>query len=437
MSVQPPFKTRRLSQAAYDRYATRSKRPQDVSNCDANSPKLKIVAETEDIKEVLRESSGVAGQDWILVPYDPKDSIAWVMQRVEETIKVPTQYWNLAGDGTVFWEHKYISELDYFQQPQTQPIELVLISAYEVDNWLAANRKPGRWKRFPHQSPDVSALPANPHARAQALFPLLDTSDSPHWAEYITHRQAAEAIVDEKFEGLEYDDNATYWHMISSATLESLNGEDNLAAEECKKIADAVANVNLETEEDEMRMRDADVITRIHSLVSPKSVDMHFNYHYRTRMGSVEWRYSFGFRINEEPVAPLTTFPNGTLSVNRMHSGQGWKTLGWFYLDNKDEERCACSMSARDLKKVHGVLFGPAKKGKLGERMSLRGTAKLMLASVGIGFDVALDKEDEKENGDGHRGHYEARLELSAGRKSDINAAHIRKICGIPPLAEE
>ncbi|TFY73263.1 hypothetical protein EWM64_g10749, partial [Hericium alpestre] len=339
---------------------------------------------------------------------------------------------NLAGDGTVFWEHKYISELDYFQQPQTQPIELILISAYEVDNWLAANRKPGRWKRFPHQSPDVSALPANPHARAQALFPLLDTSDSPHWAGYVTHRQAAEAHVDEKFEGLEYDDSATYWYMINDATLESLNGEDNLAEEECKKIADAVTNMSLELEDDEMRILDVSVITRIHSLVSPKSVDVHLSYyHYRA------WRYSLGFRINEEPVVPLTRFPKETASVNRMHSGQGWKTFGWFYLDDKDEERCACPMSARDLKQVHDTLFGPAKKGKLGERVSLRGTAKLMLASVGIGFDVALDKEDEKQNGDGHRVNYEARLDLSAGQKSGIRVAHIRKICGIPPLAEE
>ncbi|TFY83912.1 hypothetical protein EWM64_g105 [Hericium alpestre] len=434
MSTTAFFKSLRLSQAEYDRHAaSQSSDTQDMMTCDENSPKLKIIAESEEVKEVLREASN-AGEDWILVPYDPEDMVESVMHRIANIIRIPEKHLRLAGNEEILPSWEDVSELDFFTQTQTQPIEAILLPTSDVDGYVAARRKVGRWRRFPFEPPAASELPANPHARAQALFPVLDTTDSAHWADYIIHRQAAESRLNEAFERLEYyDENAPYWSMIRDSTLGALYGEDDLTEEECHKIADSVANTSLDAKDDGCEIRDANVITRIHSLVAPKSVDMHLTFHHRTRMYSVEYGYSLGFRINKEPVPPLTSFPNSNRKLNRMHSGQGWTTFGWFYLDDRRAEHSACPVSARHLKQVHDALFGPAKKGKLGERMSLRGTAKLMLASLGIAFDVAVDEEDKDENGDGHTSSMEACLELAA-EKPGISAAHLRKICGIPPL---
>ncbi|TFY83913.1 hypothetical protein EWM64_g106 [Hericium alpestre] len=433
-ATTPSFKSLRLSQADYDRRASRVKHPEDALKSGRNTPKLKIVGENEEVKKVLRKSSGVAGQDWILVPYDSKaDTVRKVMQRVEKIIRIPTKHWVLAGDGTVFRTHKRIASFDHFKQSQSPPIEVILLPTSDEDDWVPANRKPGKWKRFRLKAPPTSELPANPRARAQTLFPLMDTADSPHWAEYIVHRQAAEARVDETFEGLDYLEDAAYWKMMREVTLKSLNGEDDLTEEECKKIADAVSNVSLDVvDEGDEYIQDADVSTRIHSLVAPKSVDMHLTFNHRTGMNSVQCSYAIGFRINNKPLPPLENYPENR-RVNCMHAGNGWKTFGWFYLDERRAEHSACPVSARDLKQVHDALFGPTTKGKLGERMSLRGTAKLMLASVGVAFDIALDEEDKNENGDGFRRNHDAHMELDA-KKPGISAAHLRKICGIPPL---
>ncbi|TFY83911.1 hypothetical protein EWM64_g104 [Hericium alpestre] len=427
-SSSKTLKSFRLSQADYNRHVSRYSYAyiRDPLKLDEDPPTLKVSAESEEAKEVLRPSSSVAGQDWISVPYGSKDNIKLIMQRVEKVIRIPIQHWlrcnlytdacfipdvlswqYLAGDGTVFWPRKDLADLDYFMQPQTEPIEVILLPKSDVDDYITANRKAGRWKRFPHEPPVASELPANPYARARALFPLVDTTDSPHWAHYIAHREAAEARVDKAFEKLYCHEHTEYWDMIRDATLKSLFGEDDLAEEECKKIADAVANTDLWTNHDEIEMRDAEVTTRLHSLVSPTSVDVNLIFHHRTRMHSVEYHYTLGFRINTKPVAPLEDPPGRGRLVSLLHTGQGWRTFGWFYVDYQSCEHSACPVSTRDLKQVHDAVFGPDEKGKLGER-----------------------------NGDGHRVNDDARLYLSA-EKPGISAAHLRKICGIPPLEED
>ncbi|TFY83910.1 hypothetical protein EWM64_g103 [Hericium alpestre] len=440
MSGPTSFKSLRLSQVDYDRHMqSQSSYAQDTLKCDENAPELKITAESEEAKEVLRESSGVEDQDWILVPYDPRDSTELIMQRVEGVIRIPQKHWKLAGNGRVFRSHKDLAFLGYFGRSQTESINAILLPKSDVNGYIAANRMTKDWMRFPHKPSAASELPVNPHARAQALFPLLDTADSPHWAEYIAHRQAAEACIDDAFEELECDENvenAAYRKMIRAATLKSLCGENDLKEEERKKIADAVVNVSLWTNHGGFEMRDVYVITRIHSLVAPKSVDMHLTYHYRTRLSSVEYYYTLGFRINATPVPPLEDIPRRSNEVVFVHTGQGWRTFGWFCLGHRRTEHSACLVSRFDLQEVHDALFGPVETGKLGERVSLRGTAKLMLASVGFEFDIALDEEDKAKNGDGHTVNDGARLCLSA-RKPGISAAYLRTICGIPPLEDD
>lgn len=168
----------------------------------------------------------------------------------------------------------------------------------------------------------------------------------------------------------------------------------------------------------------------------PQSVDVHFLFHYRMRMNSVEWFYSIGYRINPEPTAPMNEYTDRA-SMQRAHRAGGWRPFGWFYLDDngRRSERSACPITRADLTRVHDALFGSSEKKTLGGKVSLRTTARLLVASVGISFEVAVDAEHAERAKDGYLQSYmdEMYIELESP-KPGISAAHLTKICGIQPL---
>lgn len=136
----------------------------------------------------------------------------------------------------------------------------------------------------------------------------------------------------------------------------------------------------------------------------------------------------------------------------------GWRPVGWFYAD-PEAEYSRCTITRADLQNIHDTLFGPSRvfygidslsvedfityfqevdpfgsfylTENLGERVTLRDTAKLLLAVVGIKFDIALVNNgcDGYLQNIGEIGH----LKLK-NVKAGISAAHFRKICGIPSL---
>jgi hypothetical protein len=110
------------------------------------------------------------------------------------------------------------------------------------------------------------------------------------------------------------------------------------------------------------------------------------------------------------------------------HSRNGWRSFGWFYLDDRRSAHSVCSVKRTDLESIHCALFGSMDSG-IGDDISLADVAKLLLASVGIGFELAEDNKSKDES-DGFVRPY---FELDAD-KPGISASHLRRICGIKPL---
>ena len=184
------------------------------------------------------------------------------------------------------------------------------------------------------------------------------------------------------------------------------------------------------------QVQDADVISRIHSPMSPRSVDVHFIFHYRMHYKYVAWYYSLGFRVNDKPISCITSYP--FQDVQHAHRTDGWTPFGWFFLDKRRKESSQCPITRADLRRVHDALFGQdSEAGGLGTRVSLRTTAELILASVGIAFEIAVNEEEAARGDDGYMGddgEQHAALSLES-EKPGFSAAHLRKICGILPLA--
>ncbi|THH10769.1 hypothetical protein EW146_g8266 [Bondarzewia mesenterica] len=432
------FKDLRLSLTDYERLKSSSPSylpsPADRPITGENRPMLKVVAVSADVKEVFKEVKGSDDQDWIELPFSMLDSVLWVMQRLERILRIPMKYWVLTGGGIIYSPGYLVMSLEHFRQAHT--IEVTLLPVWDVEEFASMNLKTHTWKHAPPNPP--AELPSEPRERANVLFSLIDPIGSPHWNDYITHREAAEKLTQGMMEDMEGEDMALYTSKLKEAVEVALVDEADLKEGEWEKIADGVSLVTVDVQDDgDFEVRDADVIARIHSPNSPQSVDVHFSYHHRTRWSSVEWLYSLGYRINPQPVKCVRAYRD--YDVDRAHCSQGWRPFGWFYLDDRDSERSACPITRTDLQRVHDALFGTAEAGKLGERVSLRTTAKLILASVGIPFEIARDQEEAAEGeNDGYMGSYGSSISLELkSEKPGISAAHLRKICGINPLPND
>ncbi|KAA1478796.1 hypothetical protein DENSPDRAFT_717052 [Dentipellis sp. KUC8613] len=301
------------------------------------------------------------------------------------------------------------------------------IVAAEADDTAIFN-----WRRTQLTPP--SDLPSNPLQRAKALFPLLDPVASPHWADYVTHRLAAEKRADENMPS-EYDPAYLddYSRMIYDGVAEALKGE-SLQDGEWKAIADGVSFVGRDISQvSEMRLGHADILTRIHSPIFPHAVDVHLFYSSHIGGFTSSLMYALGFRILATPAPPQGQYLPKHQEVDKMHTARGWKQFGWFFIDEHESEHSACPVVRADLQRVHEVLFGAADSGNgLGARVSLRATARLLLASVGIKYTIAMT-DQEKSRGDDEQTGGMLR-HLLGGEKPGISASHLRKICGIAPL---
>ncbi|KII91172.1 hypothetical protein PLICRDRAFT_37876 [Plicaturopsis crispa FD-325 SS-3] len=148
--------------------------------------------------------------------------------------------------------------------------------------------------------------------------------------------------------------------------------------------------------------------------------------------------YSLGFRVNNQP-AP---FVHGRSLIARdrierasqRHTRDGWRPFGWFYLDERSSIHSACTVTRGDLIDVHDALYGPSTAGTLGAAVGPRETALLLLASVGIPFNVARTEAEAHPNqydvNDGYIVQWGGESPCLAldTPKPGLSAAHLRKI---------
>ncbi|KIJ61999.1 hypothetical protein HYDPIDRAFT_169377 [Hydnomerulius pinastri MD-312] len=416
------LKDLRMSAEAFKLYSANRDTTLSDSMPSANSPKLKVVGFSEAGRELLKESSGIPGQDWVEVQWSMMDSLLWVMQRVEKTA--------LAGGGVIYSTGDLTMSESHFRGGGM--IELLLLTAQDALVYTKNNLKTHTWRTY--EPPLPESLPTDPRERARALFNLIDPPSSRHWNAYIEHRQKADAITDELMESFTGQDMDPFLDTVTASIENALDTSD---LDDLEQVTDGVVILSYSAPDNGWgELNDADVLTRIHSPHLPKSVDVHFTYYHRMRMSSVDWNYTIGFRVNQTPRPCPRSYPSHQDgSIPRSHTRNGWRSFGWFYLDGRRAEHSACTVTKEDLQEVHDALFGDSdEEDSLGSKVGLVETARLLLASVGIDFRVAEDEEQKEDDGDGHRRSYrEASFDFAA-EKPAISAAHIRKICGIPPL---
>jgi hypothetical protein len=79
-------------------------------------------------------------------------------------------------------------------------------------------------------------------------------------------------------------------------------------------------------------------LTRIYSPTRPVYIDVHFHYHCRSRCYSIEWYYTFGFKIYNRPgtndyhPSEIRKFENGRF--DRAYSGNGWRSIAYGFFDD-------------------------------------------------------------------------------------------------------
>jgi hypothetical protein len=158
---------------------------------------------------------------------------------------------------------------------------------------------------------------------------------------------------------------------------------------------------------------------------------------YRTRWSSIEWSCSLGVRIADAPSEPeveyaLTHFPVDEQYTAPKDVQNGWKQFAWFHIASRRREHSQCVISPKTMRAVHATLFGDAGR-PLAARVALKDTARLLLAAVGIAFDIADTKDSE---GDGYDDPgYGSLAHLALGdRAPGVTAARLRKVCGLAPL---
>jgi hypothetical protein len=205
------------------------------------------------------------------------------------------------------------------------------------------------------------------------------------------------------------------------------------------------------------QIADSAIVTRIHSPISASSVDLRFVYTFSQGYTSVAWRYALGMRLNPSPQAPQSPRSREHCLASDMNRKDGWQQVVWYYLyepkDTRrsgwdalayedagmvypgtppgDEERSKFEMKPEDLRAAHELLFGH--NTELSRRISKKDTLRLLLAAVGMPFHIATH-EGEKDGYEGVIDEVNFRL---GGEKPGITAADLRRVLGVPALAED
>ncbi|KAJ7443182.1 hypothetical protein B0H11DRAFT_469184 [Mycena galericulata] len=163
-------------------------------------------------------------------------------------------------------------------------------------------------------------------------------------------------------------------------------------------IRDAIFVLYHRVQDDgDLNVRSASVLSRIFSPTNPTAIDVYLDYHHRTRTSSVEYSCSIYFRVHD-PVSGTRlarSTPDGRrkmhgfrpllqMGLKDMPPGPRWRAV----------EQRKFNVSAAQARTLHRVLFGSA---GLVEKISVKETMLLLLASVGIALHVAESTRSDSD----------------------------------------
>lgn len=222
--------------------------------------------------------------------------------------------------------------------------------------------------------------------------------------------------------------------------VSQIEKEMNLEHDILRKCITILSN---DTVLDEDEPRSTDHLVRIYSPTTPMYIDVHLQFYCRPGCVEVEWFYSLGYKIQRRP-SPTA---GNALAIKKelndsyppdMHTRNGWQTVCWGYYDDSDDNygenwrRIECGeveLREEGVIEVHEALFGEMEKpaetdseAMLAYRRSLVRGIRLLLAAVGVSYNVACT-DDERDEGP-----YDFMLE---GLSDKWVGRGIRNACGL------
>ena len=164
--------------------------------------------------------------------------------------------------------------------------------------------------------------------------------------------------------------------------------------------------------------------TRIYSPTQPVYIDIHFFYECRPRRA---WGYSLKFKIYSRP---------GTNDF-KPYSRNGWSSIAHGSYSHYDRsgkkwvkvENTALDLGEDDVKQVYEALWGPLDdirgddedKQEMDRRRKIVDAVRVLLAAVGIGYDIAINDDEEDDPCD---------VYMLEGLSDRWFARGVRKACG-------
>jgi hypothetical protein len=166
--------------------------------------------------------------------------------------------------------------------------------------------------------------------------------------------------------------------------------------------------------------RSVTTLTRIYSPTRPVYIDVHFQYHCRSRYDSVEWYFTLGFKIynrhgtNDYRPSEIKKFENSRF--DRTYSGNGWRSIAYGFYDDCGDyaktwvrvENAKFVMGEDDVKDIYEALWGTLddiqgddddEADEAVERRSkMVNTVRVLMAAAGIGYFIAIDDDDERDD---------------------------------------
>ncbi|KAG1839339.1 hypothetical protein DFJ58DRAFT_812761 [Suillus subalutaceus] len=232
----------------------------------------------------------------------------------------------------------------------------------------------------------------------------------------------------------EYSDDAWLFNSVK-ACVSQIEDEMDFEDGTLQKCITILCN---DTVLDDEKPRSTNHIVRIYSPTAPMYIDVHFKYYCRSHRSEVDWQYTLGYKIQRRPSA---TASNALAIKNELKMGgppdvytcNGWQTLGWGcyddYYRNYGEHGPHVEFGRVELREegvmdVHEALFGELEKpaetdseAMLAYHRSLVRGIRLLLAAVGISYDLMLEGLSDKWVARGIRNACGLRLARDAGEE--------------------
>ncbi|EJD44626.1 hypothetical protein AURDEDRAFT_114313 [Auricularia subglabra TFB-10046 SS5] len=373
---------------------------------------LVVLGYNEDAKDVRRTASG--GDPTLEIPWCSMDTIAHIMQRLEEKLMIPRAHWVLVAEGRVL--ERALIAFNSVIFSKTTP-ELVLVPHAAVDDY----------KKSAVPTPRTAVEIANTLFR---LVEPLGSQDAKSWAAYIKQRRylntRLQELVVHGFDDYNMESpEGGMLEQIRLNTIRVLSSVKGVRPDTLRSTLEAVTPWQLDIEGSESGVGRVEMTTRIHSLRRPAAVDVKVD----PSMCKVSYRVL-------DPV-PADSVPKSARAGT-------WKSLlGW---DQRDvnaykgyrgpDERF--DMSAFEVQSVKTVLYGDAID------ISLVDTVRLLLASLGVYINLRIPDADYVEEtpddrymsneGGGNKDRFaflshELRYDFP---RSEWLGVHIRRACNAP-----